>query len=44
MAVVIGIVSERDLSIHMCHEKYSKLVLYKLLLHCNSHLKTAVVN
>ena len=38
---VVGISSEHDLrlSIHMCCENsVAKLVLYKLLLHCNSHI------
>ena len=38
MAAVVNIVSGCGLSIHMHHEN-SKLVQYKLLLQCNSHLK-----
>ena len=38
MAAAVSIISGCDLSIHTCCEN-SKLVLYKLLLHCNSHLK-----
>ena len=42
MVLIVGIVSGRDISIHTrcgnLHSK-SKLVLYKPLLHCNSHLK-----
>ena len=41
--IVVGIISGCDLSIHACHEKLAqckgKLVLYKPLLYCNSHLK-----
>ena len=45
MAAVVGIVSERDVSIHTRRENQpnkSKLALYKLLLHFKS-FKTAVV-
>ena len=43
MAAVVGIVSGHDISIYTCHGNYlnkSKLALYKLLLQCNSHLKS----
>ena len=46
MATVVGIISGNGVNINMYHENYpskSKLVLYKLLLHCNHHFKTAVV-
>ena len=42
MAAVVGISSERDVSIDMRRGNLpnkSKLVLYKQLLSCNSHLK-----
>ena len=42
MAAVVDIVSECDIRIHMlCGNlpNKSKLALYKLLLHCNNHLK-----
>ena len=42
MAAAVGIISAHDISIHTCSGNYpnkSKLVLYKPLLHCNSHLK-----
>ena len=41
MAAVVGIVNVRGLSIHTRHgnnPNKSKLVLYKPLIHCNSHL------
>ena len=42
MAALVGIVSGSGISIYMCHENQpnkSNLVLYKLLFHCNNHLK-----
>ena len=42
MAVVVGIGSGHNINIYMRRGNYpnkSKLVLYKPLLHCNSHLK-----
>ena len=44
MVAVVGIISGHDLSIHTCHENESKLVLYKPLLHCNSHFKQQLSN
>ena len=45
MVAAIGIVTGCGLKIHMRHENYlvSKLVLYKLLLHCNSSLTVKYV-
>ena len=39
MAAVVGIVSGRGLSFHTPLAKKCGLMLYKPLLHCNSHLK-----
>ena len=39
MAAVVSIIIGRDLSYHTCHKNKVSLVLYKLLLYCNSHLK-----
>ena len=43
MAVIVNIVSGRDVSIHTRRGNWSskgKLVLYKPLLHCNNHLNS----